>query len=139
MIITRTPLRVSFVGGGSDIESHYLEHSGSVISTAINQYVYITIKNKFDRGIRFSYSKTENRAALKDIKHNLCREILKKFYPPKGLEIVSISDIPSKGTVYEGLIAPGTLRGRFRFPIWVLGRGSRFKQVSFGAPSSLGS
>lgn len=98
MIITKTPLRVSFVGGGSDIENHYRKYSGSVISSAINQYVYITVKKKFDSGIRFSYSSTENVNHYSELKHELCKQILDRYKPKHGIELVSISDIPSKGT-----------------------------------------
>ncbi|MEK7518137.1 MAG: GHMP kinase, partial [Patescibacteria group bacterium] len=60
MIISRTPLRISFVGGGSDLQSYYRYNTGAVVSTAINKYIYITINKKFDNKIRASYSNTEN-------------------------------------------------------------------------------
>ena len=56
MIISRSPLRVSFIGGGTDFEKFYSFNSGVVISTSINKYVYVTIKQKFDDGIKLSYS-----------------------------------------------------------------------------------
>jgi len=59
MIISRTPLRMSFVGGGSDLPVFYREHGGAVVSTAINQFVYLTLNKKFDEKIRVSYSRTE--------------------------------------------------------------------------------
>jgi D-glycero-alpha-D-manno-heptose-7-phosphate kinase len=98
MIISKTPLRISFVGGGSDIESFYSKSVGAVVSTAIDKYVYITVNKKFDNHIRVSYSKTEEVAHVDDIDHKLVREIL-KFHKIKGsVEITSIADIPSRGT-----------------------------------------
>ena len=98
MIISKTPLRISFVGGGSDIESYYSKLGGAVVSTTIDKYVYITVNKKFDKHIRVSYSKTEEVAHVKDIEHKLVREILKFHKIKGGLEITSIADIPSKGT-----------------------------------------
>ena len=59
MIISRTPLRMSFTGGGSDIPSYYREFGGAVVSTAIDKYVYVNVNKKFDSGIRVGYSKNE--------------------------------------------------------------------------------
>ena len=59
MIISKTPLRMSFVGGGSDLPVFYREFGGAVVSTAINKFVYVTVNQKFDEKIRISYSKTE--------------------------------------------------------------------------------
>ena len=98
MIISKTPLRISFVGGGSDIESFYLKSGGAVISTTIDKYVYITVNKKFDQHIRVSYSKTEEVARVEEIEHKLVREILKFHKIPGGVEITSIADIPSRGT-----------------------------------------
>lgn len=98
MIISRTPLRISFTGGGSDISSYYKHNTGAVISTAIDKYIYITINEKFDHKIRVSYSKTEIVDSVDEIKHELVRECLKKTGIKGGIEITSISDIPSEGT-----------------------------------------
>lgn len=98
MIISKTPLRISFVGGGSDIESYYSKSGGAVISTAIDKYVYITVNKKFDNHIRVSYSKTEEVNNVEEIDHKLVREVLKFHKIKGGVEITSIADIPSRGT-----------------------------------------
>lgn len=98
MIISRTPLRVSFVGGGSDLAAYYQQEPGAVISAAINKYIYITVNAKFDHQIRASYSVTEIVESVDELKHQLIREALKLVGCDKGIEITSISDIPSQGT-----------------------------------------
>ncbi len=98
MIISRTPLRISFMGGGSDLPAFYEHEPGSVISTAINKYIYITVNKKFDRQIRASYSITEIVDHLGELKHELIRESMRLTGVEEGIEITSISDIPSAGT-----------------------------------------
>ena len=96
MIITRTPFRISFAGGGSDIEDFYKHSQGAVLSTTINKYMYIYTHNFFDEDkIRVKYSKTETAANVDDIRHPIVREILKKFKIKGALEISSNADIPS--------------------------------------------
>jgi len=98
MIISRTPLRVSFAGGGSDIPAFYAHESGAVVSTAIDKYIYITVNPKFDDKIRASYSITEFADEPRQLKHELIREALIHLGIRGGIEITSISDIPSQGT-----------------------------------------
>jgi D-glycero-alpha-D-manno-heptose-7-phosphate kinase len=98
MIISRTPLRMSFVGGGSDLPVYYRRFGGAVVSTAINQYVYVTVNKKFDRKIRVSYSRTEEASSVARIRHPLVREAMKMLGIDGGIEITSIADVPSKGT-----------------------------------------
>ena len=98
MIISRTPLRMSFVGGGSDLPAYFRTSIGAVVSTAVDKYVYITVNKKFDSHIRVSYSETEEVTSVHEIKHALVRESLKKLGIPGGIEITSIADIPSRGT-----------------------------------------
>jgi D-glycero-alpha-D-manno-heptose-7-phosphate kinase len=98
MIISRTPLRISFVGGGSDLPAFYQQEAGAVVSTAINKYIYITVNPKFDGQIRASYSRTEIVSHANELKHELIREALKVVRIDGGIEITSISDIPSRGT-----------------------------------------
>ena len=96
MIITRTPFRVSFVGGGSDIEDFYKHSQGAVLSTTINKYMYIYTHNFFDEDkIRIKYSKTETVTNVNDINHPIVREVLKKFRIKGALEISSNADVPS--------------------------------------------
>lgn len=98
MIITRTPLRMSFVGGGSDLAAYYEQFGGAVVSTSINKYVFVTINKKFDQAIRVSYSKTENVQHAGEIEHGLVRASLNLMGITGGLEITTIADIPSSGT-----------------------------------------
>ena len=98
MIISRTPLRVSFVGGGSDLEDFYRHEPGAVVTTAIRKYIYITVNPKFDSSIRASYSITEIVDSVDEVRHELIRECLKKRRIDGAIEITSISDIPSQGT-----------------------------------------
>lgn len=96
MIITKTPFRISFLGGGSDLKDYYKINGGSVISTTINKHMYITVNKSFDDTIRLSYSVTEIVNNVDDLKHNIVREALKLVGIDKGIEITSISDIPKK-------------------------------------------
>lgn len=98
MIISRTPLRISFVGGGSDIESFYKHETGAVVSTAINKYIYIAVNRQFDGRIIVNYSKTEIVRRVSDIENNLVREALRLTGVDGGIHITSIADIPSEGT-----------------------------------------
>lgn len=96
MIITRTPFRISFVGGGSDLESFYARHKGAVISTSINKYMYISSHKFFEEDkIRVKYSKTETVSQSEELQHPILRTVLKKFNVKGGLEISSIADVPS--------------------------------------------
>lgn len=95
MIITKTPLRISFTGGGTDIADYYSLRGGSVVSTGINKYIYITVNRKFDNRIRVSYSKTEMVGEVAELQHELVRECLKLVGITGGIEITSIADIPS--------------------------------------------
>lgn len=98
MIITRTPLRISFVGGGSDLPAFYKQERGAVVNAAIDKYIYITVNPKFDHKIRASYSITEIVDDIDELQHELIREALALLDIRQGIEITSISDIPSQGT-----------------------------------------
>jgi D-glycero-alpha-D-manno-heptose-7-phosphate kinase len=98
MIVSRTPLRMSFVGGGSDLPSYYRQAGGAVLSTSVDKYMYITINKKFDNDIRLSYSVTENESCTQQIKHPIVRNTLELLNIRGGIEITSISDIPSEGS-----------------------------------------
>ena len=107
MIITRTPLRVSFAGGGTDLPSFYREHGGgAVTSAAIDRYVHVLVNDKFDRSIRVAYSRTENVERLDDLQHGIVREAMRVAGVHEALEIHTIADIPSEGT---GLGSSSTL------------------------------
>lgn len=96
MITVRSPLRISFVGGGSDLPAFCNEEPGFVVSAAIQKYVYISIAKR-SSGIRLSYSKTENVQSYKDLEHDIVREALSMFPAIRngGVEIVSMADLPS--------------------------------------------
>lgn len=98
MIISRTPLRMSFVGGGSDIASFYRQYGGAVLSTAINKYVYVSVNRKFDGGIRLAYSKTEEVETLEQVEHRLVKATFEMLDLKGGVEITTTADIPSRGT-----------------------------------------
>jgi D-glycero-alpha-D-manno-heptose-7-phosphate kinase len=98
MIISKTPLRMSFVGGGSDLPAFYRNQPGAVLSTTINKYVYVTINKKFDDGIRIGYTKNEEVTSLDKIEHGLVRAALDLVNLRGGIELTTIADIPSKGT-----------------------------------------
>jgi len=98
MIVSKTPLRMSFVGGGSDLPAFYREEEGAVISTAIDKYMYICVNKKFDGRIRVSYTKTEDVERVEQVEHPLVREALSLVGVKSGIEIASLADIPSKGT-----------------------------------------
>lgn len=95
MIITRTPFRVSFAGGGSDLPSFYQKHEGCVLSTSINKYMYVTIHPSFNRGETIiKYSQTETVSDIRHIQHPIARQLLLD-YGISGVEITSTADIPS--------------------------------------------
>ena len=98
MIISKTPMRLSFVGGGSDLPSYYREKGGAVLSTSIDKFVYVTINTRFEEGIRLSYSRTEIVDHADQIEHALVKEALNLVGIDSGVEITSIADIPSRGS-----------------------------------------
>ena len=98
MIITQTPLRISFAGGGTDFADFYKTDGGCVISSAIDKYVYVIIKERFDDKIRVGYSKTEMVDSIDEIEHELVRECLRKTGITQGVEISTMADIPSEGS-----------------------------------------
>ena len=122
MIITKTPLRITFAGGGSDMASYYGEHPGTCISATINKYVYVLVKKRFDDKIYLKYSDNEvvDVNKVDDIQHDFIRETLKFMSVDYGVEIINWADIPTKGTGLGSsssflvglLLAVHTLEGR---------------------------
>ena len=98
MIISRTPLRVSFVGGGTDMKYFYKQTPGSVISMAIDKYIYIIVKKRYDKNIVLNYSEREIVSSVKEIKHTLIKACLDMVDIKDSIEITSIADIPSQGS-----------------------------------------
>src|SRR4051812_27325906 len=96
MIITRSPLRISLGGGGTDLPSYYTRHSGFLIAAAIDKYVYITVHQTFHGGILLKYSKLEQAQSVDQIQHPILRECLKYVgVDDPHLEIASMADIPA--------------------------------------------
>lgn len=98
MIISQTPLRVSFFGGGTDLKEYYSINGGAVLSSTIDKYIYIIIKSRYDNLIVLNYSEREKVSDVNEIKHNIFREALKLTGITSGVEITSIADIPSQGS-----------------------------------------
>ncbi len=98
MIITQTPLRISFAGGGTDFKDFYSQDYGSVVSTAIDKYVYVIVKERFDHYIRVGYTRTEMVESIDDLQHELVREALRIVGIDKGIEIATMADVPSEGS-----------------------------------------
>ena len=94
MILTKTPLRISFVGGGSDRPSFYREEPGACVAAAIDKFVYVAVNPKYDGSIRAAYSVTENVTTLDALQHELIREALRFLVIDRGVEIHSIADVP---------------------------------------------
>ena len=95
MIITRSPLRISLGGGGTDLPSYYSEHTGFVIAAAIDKYVYITLHEPFAREIILKYSRMEVVERAGELKHPIVREALNLLGLDRPVEIASLSDIPA--------------------------------------------
>jgi D-glycero-alpha-D-manno-heptose-7-phosphate kinase len=98
MIITQTPLRISFAGGGTDLPDYYEQHGGAVCSSAIDKFVYCIVKERFDDKIYVNWSKKEIVDSVDAIEHDLVREAMRKVGVTKGVEISFLSDIPSEGS-----------------------------------------
>lgn len=95
MIISRTPFRISFAGGGTDLASYYETGYGAVVNATIDKFMYITINKLFDDSIRVSYAKTEIVDSVDELEHDIVKGALKMTGIVKGIEITSISDIPA--------------------------------------------
>lgn len=116
MIITRTPLRISFTGGGTDLPAFYKNGYGAVVSTSIDKYIYITVNKRFDDSIRVNYSQTEIVNHVDELKHDIARECLRMVGIPGGIEITSIADIPSgTGLGSSSSFAVGLLNGLYTY------------------------
>lgn len=98
MIVTKTPLRISFFGGGSDIPQFYDQYPGMVISTTIDKHIYIAANRCVIPHIKLVYSEMEYPKTVDEIRHDRIREILRYFNIHNNIEIASFSDVPTKGT-----------------------------------------
>jgi D-glycero-alpha-D-manno-heptose-7-phosphate kinase len=98
MIIVQTPLRVSFFGGGTDFPEFFCAEGGAVLTSAIDKYIFVTVKKRFDRLLRIGYTKQEMVNSVGEIRHELIREALRKTGVWEGIEITTMGDIPSAGS-----------------------------------------
>jgi len=98
MIISQTPLRISLAGGGTDFKEYYLINDGFVVSTTIDKYIFVIIKERFDDLIYVNYTKKEIVNSVEEIQHELVREALKKTKLVSGVEITMLADVPSEGS-----------------------------------------
>lgn len=110
MIITRTPLRISLGGGGTDLKSYYQKYGSFFISAAIDKYIYITLHETFTKGYLIKYSKMEQVSRVSEIQNDLIRETFKLHNTQNKIELNSIADIPhgtglgSSGSFIVGLL-----------------------------------
>ncbi len=95
MIITRTPVRISLGGGGTDLASYYSKHGGFLVAVAIDKHIFVTVNKRFEDSFRISYSKTEIVDNIKEIRHPIVREGLRLLDYERGLEITTIADVPA--------------------------------------------
>lgn len=98
MIIVQTPLRISFFGGGTDFRAFFMQEGGCVLSSAIDKYIFVTIKQRFDSKLRIGYTQTEMVDEVDQIHHELIRESLRITRIDRGVEITTMGDIPSEGS-----------------------------------------
>ncbi|MDY3298648.1 kinase [Selenomonas sp.] len=141
MIITKTPFRISFCGGGSDLSSFYRQHEGCVLSTSINKYCYIVIHPYFDEHqTLLKYSQTELVDDIRDIQHRIFRCVLND-YGLHGVEIVSTADVPagtglgSSSTFTVGLLhAVNSYHGKFVSKGWLAKEACKVEIEKLGSP-----
>jgi len=98
LIIVQTPLRVSFFGGGTDFPSFFMEEGGCVLSSAIDKFIFLTVKERFDDKLRVGYTRTEMVDEVNELQHELIRESLRTTGILSGVEITTMGDIPSEGS-----------------------------------------
>jgi D-glycero-alpha-D-manno-heptose-7-phosphate kinase len=116
MLITRTPLRISIGGGGTDLPSFYRRREGFVISAAINKYMFIGLNRTFTDDYLLKYSQLERRRSIDEIEHAIVREAFRAHAVEPGVEMVSMADIPSgTGLGSSGAFTVGLLRALYAF------------------------
>ncbi len=98
MIITQTPLRISFFGGGTDFHDFYRHEGGCVLSSTIDKYIFVIVKRRFDKKIRLGYTRTELVEQVDQLQHELVREALRLAEVTSQIEIGTLGDIPSTGS-----------------------------------------
>jgi D-glycero-alpha-D-manno-heptose-7-phosphate kinase len=142
MIVSRTPLRISFVGGGTDLADFYEEHGGAVVSTTIDKWIHVIVAPRFEGDVRVSYSKTEIVERASEVEHALVREAMRLTGVPRGVDIITLADVPSRGT---GLGSSSTLtvgllnalyafQGVYKPPVQIAEEASRIEIEILGKP-----
>ncbi|RPJ59377.1 MAG: GHMP kinase [Acidobacteria bacterium] len=117
MIITQTPIRISFLGGGTDFPDYFCREDGWVLSSAINRYIFVVIKERFDNKIRVGYTRTEMVDDIDQLEHELVRECLRKTGITRKVEITTMGDIPSAGSGMgsSSTVTVGLLNAMYHF------------------------
>lgn len=141
MIVSRTPLRVSFVGGGTDLPEFYEARGGAVVSTSIDKWIHVVVERRFEGDIRVSYSRTEIVPTAAELQHELVREALRVTGMPRGLDIATLADLPagtglgSSSTVMVGLLsALYAYQGLYRSPLELAEQASVIEIEALGKP-----
>jgi D-glycero-alpha-D-manno-heptose-7-phosphate kinase len=142
LIISRTPLRVSFVGGGTDLPGFYDEHGGAVVSTAVDKWIHIVVARRFEGDVRVSYSQTEIVENASAVQHELVREAMRRTGIPRGIDVVTLADVPSRGTglgsssaVTVGLLnALYAFQGVYKSPIQLAEEAAHIEIEILGKP-----
>lgn len=116
MIISQTPYRVSFAGGGTDLPAFYRDGFGAVLSTTIDHHMYVTVHRRFEPTIRVSYSRTETARTLDEVGHDLVREAMRVAEIDEPIEITTIGDVPAgTGMGSSSSLVVGLLNALFAF------------------------
>lgn len=117
MIIVQTPLRISFFGGGTDFSSFFIQEGGCVLSSAIDKYIFVTVKERFDKKLRIGYTQTEMVDCVDAIQHELIREALRATNILSGIEVTTMGDIPSEGSGLgsSSTVTVGTLNALYSY------------------------
>src|SRR5246127_1003503 len=117
MIITQTPLRIGLLGGGTDLPDYYHGSGGRVLNCAIDKYVYVIVKQRFDDDIYVNYSQKEIVSRVEDLEHELVREAMRMTGVASGVEITTLADIPSAGSGLgsSSAVAVGLLHALFAY------------------------
>lgn len=123
MIITQTPYRVSFAGGGTDLPAFYRNEYGAVLSLAINKHMYVTVGPRFEPSVRVAYSRTEIAETIDDVQHTIVREALRLLDLGPHLEITTIGDVPAgTGMGSSSTLTVGLLNALYAYKSQIVGR-----------------
>jgi len=117
MVISQTPLRISFCGGGTDLEDFWSKEDGKVLSSAIDKFVYVIVKRRFDNDIYLNYSRKEIVHSVEEIQHDLIKNSMIMTDVNSGVEITTLADIPSEGSGLgsSGSVMVGLLNALYAF------------------------